>query len=62
MNETPGKVISLSPTVAGKTHAKKAADEAVIVSPMKATLDKDTGFQGDEPVGVHTRQPKKTQT
>ena len=61
VNETTGKVIYLSPTVAGKTHDKKAADEAAIAYPRNATLDKDTGFQGYEPVGVHTQQPKKTQ-
>ncbi|MFO1432677.1 MAG: transposase family protein [Candidatus Competibacteraceae bacterium] len=59
VNETTGKVIYLGPTVAGKTHDKKAADEAAILYPVNATLDKDTGFQGYEPAGVHTRQPKK---
>ena len=59
VNETTGKVIYLGPTVAGKTHAKKAADEAAILYPVNATLNKDTGFQGYEPAGVHTRQPKK---
>ena len=29
--------------------------------PTNATLDKDTGFQGYEPAGVLTQQPKKTQ-
>lgn len=61
VNETSGKVVYLSPTVAGKTHDKKAADEAAIVYPVNATLDKDTGFQGYEPVGVLTRQPQKNQ-
>jgi hypothetical protein len=28
--------------------------------PHNATLDKDTGFQGYEPAGTQTRQPKKT--
>ena len=58
-NETTGKVIYLGPTVAGKTHDKKAADEAALVYPVNATLDKDSGFQGYEPPGVCTRQPKK---
>ena len=31
-----------------------------IAYPPKATLDQDTGFQGYEPAGVLTRQPKKT--
>jgi hypothetical protein len=45
--------------MAGKTHDKKAADAAQICYPTNATLGKDTGFQGYEPAGVLTRQPKK---
>lgn len=41
-------------------HDKKAADAAQIAYPHNATLGKDTGFQGDEPAGVLTQQPKKT--
>jgi hypothetical protein len=52
-------VISLGPTVAGKQHAKKAAEEEEMAYPTHAMLDKDTGFQGDEPAGVLTRQPTK---
>jgi Helix-turn-helix of DDE superfamily endonuclease/DDE superfamily endonuclease len=59
-NETTGKVVYLGPTVAGKTHDKKAADEAKMTYPRNATLDKDTGFQGYEPEGVLTQQPKKS--
>ncbi len=59
MNETTSKVIYLGPTVVGTTHDKKAADEAQIAYPVHATLDKDTGCQGDEPEGVLSRQPKK---
>jgi len=59
VNETTSKVIYLGPTVVGKTHDKKAADEAQIAYPFNATLDKDTGFQGYEPEGVLSRQPKK---
>jgi hypothetical protein len=59
VNEHTDKVISLGPTVAGKTHDKQAADEAPMCYPTNATLDKDTGFQGYEPAGVLTRQPKK---
>ena len=61
VNEHTDKVIYLGPTVAGKKHDKKAADEEEIAYPTNATLDKDTGFQGYEPVGVLTRQPKKTE-
>ena len=46
VHENTGQVGSLGPTSAGRTHDKKAADEAPIASPTNATLDKDTGFQG----------------
>jgi hypothetical protein len=55
------KVAALGPTVAGKTHDKKAADAAQMCYPPNATLSKDTGVQGYEPAGVLTRQPKKNQ-
>ena len=60
INEYTSKVVYLSPTVAGKTHDKKAADEADLVYPVNSTLDKDTGFQGYEPAKVLTQQPKKS--
>jgi hypothetical protein len=60
VNEHSGKVVYLSETVAGKTHDKKAADEAKIAYPHGASLAKDTGFQGYEPAGVLTAQPKKS--
>lgn len=60
VNEHSSKVVYLSATVAGKTHDKKAADEAEIAYPRGATLAKDTGFQGYEPPGVLTTQPKKS--
>ena len=60
VNEQTSKVVYLGPTVAGKTHDKKAADDAQIAYPANATLDKDTGFQGYEPAGVLTAQPKKS--
>lgn len=53
------KVVYLSPTQPGKKHDKKVADEAAIAYPPQATLGKDTGFQGYEPPGVVTWQPKK---
>ena len=59
VNEHTGKVVYLGPTIAGKTHDKKAADEDQIAYPINATLDKDTGFQGYEPAGVLTQQPQK---
>jgi len=60
VNANTKKVVYLSPTVAGKTHDKKATDDAQIASPTNATLDKDTGFQGYEPAGTQTRQPQKS--
>ena len=60
VNETTSKVVYLGPTIAGRTHDKKAADEAKIAYPTNATLDQDTGFQGYEPEGVLTQQPKKS--
>ncbi len=54
------KVAYLSPTQPGRKHDKKLADEAAIVYPRGATLGKDTGFQGYEPAGVITWQPKKS--
>jgi hypothetical protein len=59
VNEMTGKVVYLGPTEPGKKHDKKAADEAQIAYPPNATLDKDTGFQGYEPPGVLSQQPKK---
>ena len=59
INAHTTKVVYLGPTVAGKTHDKKAADAAQMVYPPNATLGKDTGFQGYEPAGVLTQQPKK---
>ncbi len=59
VNAHTSKVVYLGPTIAGKMHDKKAADEDHIASPANATLDKDTGFQGYEPAGVLTQQPKK---
>jgi DDE superfamily endonuclease len=52
-------VVDLSPTVAGQTPDKKAADAAQMVYPPNATLGKDTGFQGYEPAGVLAQQPPK---
>ena len=55
------KVVYLSPTGMGKKHDKKIADENAIAYPPGATLGKDIGFQGYDPKGVLTFQPKKSQ-
>ena len=59
VNAHTSPVVSLGPTSAGTRHAKKAADEDQSASPANAPLDKETGFQGYEPTGVLTQQPKK---
>lgn len=50
----------LSQTYAGKTHDKKIVDSEPITYPPDTILSKDTGFQGYEPAGVQTQQPKKS--
>jgi hypothetical protein len=59
-NAQTTKVVYLSPTEVGKTHDKKMVDQQPIAYPIGATLAKDTGFQGYEPPGVVTYQPKKS--
>ena len=59
VNEKTSKVVYLSATAEGKKHDKKLADESQISYPANASLTKDTGFQGYEPKGVLTEQPKK---
>lgn len=60
VNTRSKRVGYLSPTHAGKTHDKKVADREQITYPRKATLRKDTGFQGYEPNVKHSYQPKKS--
>lgn len=50
----------LSQTYGGKVHDKKIADGEEICYPRKATLYKDTGFQGYEPGVRENHQPKKS--
>ena len=59
VNENTKRVVYLSPTVEGKKHDKKLADESHISYPRNASLTKDTGFQGYAPEGVLSEQPKK---
>ena len=59
-NTKTKRVGYLSQTYAGKTHDKKIADTEPIVYPRGAKLRKDTGFQGYEPRGCQTYQPKKS--
>lgn len=50
----------LSQTYAGRVHDKKMADSEHIAYPRHSRLHKDSGFQGYEPRGVETLQPKKS--
>ena len=61
VNGQTKRVVYLSQTEPGKTHDKKMADNAAVTYPTGATLSKDTGFQGYEPAGVATSQPKKAE-
>ena len=54
------RVAYLSQTYAGKIHDKKVADIEAINYPPGSMLRKDTGFQGYEPPGCYTEQPKKS--
>jgi hypothetical protein len=53
------RVEYLGSTWEGKKHDKKICDEEGHELPEGSTLYKDTGYQGYEPAGVNTRQPKK---
>jgi hypothetical protein len=53
------RVEYLGCTWEGKKHDKTICDEEGHEFPEGSTLYKDSGFQGYEPSGVHTRQPKK---
>jgi hypothetical protein len=53
------RVQYLSKTYEGKKHDKKICDEEQLTFPPDISLYKDTGFQGYEPSGVQTYQPKK---
>ena len=53
------RVCYLSPTVPGKMHDKKLADESDLHFPPRATLEQDTGFQGFDPQQVILLQPQK---
>jgi DDE superfamily endonuclease len=50
----------LSQPYAGKTHDKKIVATEPIAYPPDTILSKAPGFQGYEPAGVQTRQPKKS--
>jgi len=49
----------LSKTYPGSVSEKRIADQEAYVFPTNSLLTKDAGYQGYEPVGVITFQPKK---
>ena len=53
------KIKGLSATCEGRRHDKRLADEQGPAFPKGSKLWKDTGFQGHEPEGLTTLQPKK---
>jgi len=53
------QICYLSPTVPGKKHDKKLADETEMRFPINTILEQDTGYQGYKPEGVLILQPKK---
>ena len=59
ISQRRGKVLYLSDTYEGKKHDKAICDEEDYRFPQGTQLWKDTGFQGYEPAGVRTHQPKK---
>jgi hypothetical protein len=54
-----GKIKGVSPTVEGKRHDKKLADDQHWDFPPGSKLWQDTGFQGYHPQNVDTFQPTK---
>ena len=53
------RVVYLGTTAVGSVHDKKLADESGLTYPPDTLVLKDTGFQGHEPPGCATLQPKK---
>jgi hypothetical protein len=53
------KIKGLSPTVEGKRHDKKLADDQKLTFPPGSKLWQDTGYQGYAPPGVEIAQPTK---
>lgn len=60
VHEQDQTVAYLSKTYEGSWHDKAICDEEHYVFPENSTLQKDRGFQGYEPKGVITYQPKKS--
>ncbi len=59
-NRETKRIGYLSQTYAGKTQDKKIVDHERIAFPRGARIHKDTAFQGYDPRGCETYQPKKS--
>lgn len=59
LNDSVCYIHYLSPTVAGKKHDKKLADESNYLLPENSILVQDTGFQGFAPENIAILQPLK---
>jgi hypothetical protein len=59
MIDSTCKILFLTPTVEGKRHDKKLADESNYTLPPGSQLAQDTGFQGFDLAEVSILQPKK---
>lgn len=59
-NRKTKRIGFLSQTYPGNRQDKKIADTERVTYPRHTRLGKDTGFQGYEPRGVETDQPKKS--
>lgn len=58
-NHRTKQILYLGPTVEGKKHDKKMADEEQIPFPEKSLVYDDLGYLGYNPPGVRIIQPKK---
>jgi len=59
VDESSQRIEYLSPTVGGKHHDKKLADDSELTLPSGTTVLKDKGFEGYIIPGACNCQPKK---
>ena len=59
VNEHSHRIEYLSPTVEGKKHDKKLADDSQLQLPPESTLIQDKAFEGYEVPGATHYQPQK---
>ena len=58
-DKATGAIKGWGRTQPGRKHRRACIDEDCHTFPTGTTWDKDGGFQGDEPEGVTTDQPRK---